>query len=104
DVQNVIKLCALQRMEHHHLIQSVHELRRELPPRRFNRCPLNLLVQSCRCLIGRLDESHTPLHEIRDLAASQVRGQENHCLRQIHFPVVAQSQRRLIQHPQQQLP
>src|SRR5215469_7225703 len=32
-----ISKIALQGMEHHYLIQSVHELRRELPSRRFFR-------------------------------------------------------------------
>src|SRR5215475_5294130 len=80
DLQHLVQFLALQWMEHHYLVQSIHELWRELPPRRFHRGPLHFLVQSRYGLVLRLDEPHTPLHQFSDLAASQVGGQEDHGL------------------------
>src|SRR6266853_4737553 len=104
NVKHFVKLRALQRMKHDHLVQTVHELRRELPSCCLHRSPLHLLMQSGCGLVLRLDESHPSVHQIGDLAASQVRGQEDHCLRQIHSPVIAQRQRCFIEHSEQQLP
>jgi ATP-dependent Clp protease ATP-binding subunit ClpB len=48
--------------KHDHLVQTVRELRRELPSCRLHRRPLDLLVQSHRGLDLRLDESHASVH------------------------------------------
>src|SRR5581483_274178 len=104
DLQYLFQLRPLQRMEHHHLVQPVHELRTELPPRRFHRRPFHLLVQPALRLVLRLDKSHPPRHQFRDLPAPQIRRHENHRLRQVHPPVISQRQRRFVQHPQKQLP
>src|SRR5258706_3580170 len=91
-------------MKYHHLIQTVHELRRELLLRRSLRRLLYLLIQLVFRLVGRLHEAHSARHQLRDLSSAQVRRQKNHRLRQVHPPVVSQRQRRFIQYPQQQLP
>src|SRR5712691_6299877 len=70
DLQHFVKLRVLQRMKHDHLVQAIHELRRELPSCCLHRSPLHLLVQSRCRLVLRLDESHTSVHQVGDLAAS----------------------------------
>ena len=69
------KLFPLQRVEHHHFVQPVHEFRRKLPSRGFHRCPFNLFVQSGNWLVGRLNEAHAAVHQFGNLAAAQVRRQ-----------------------------
>src|SRR5208283_5271082 len=44
NVRHFIKFVALQRMERHHFVQAVHKLGGKLPPCRFYRRPLHLLV------------------------------------------------------------
>jgi hypothetical protein len=66
---------------------------------------LDLFVQSrARIRRNRGRKSHAARHQLRDLAAAQVRRHEDHRLRQIHAPVVPERERRLVQNPQQQLP
>jgi len=50
----------MQRMEHHYLVQPVHEFWRKLPARCLNRGALHLLVQSSDWLVLRLDETIPP--------------------------------------------
>jgi hypothetical protein len=38
-------MLVTQRLEHHRLIDAVHELRRKLAPRRFDRRALNLVIK-----------------------------------------------------------
>ncbi len=92
-------------MEHHHFVDPVHELRREFPLGRFRRRLLDFLVQPrLRFRPHRRRKSHSARHQLGDFPAAQVRRHENHRLRQIHAPVVAQRQRGLVQNSQQQLP
>src|SRR6266404_6662081 len=101
DVEHFFQLFASQRMKNNHLVQPVHELRRELPPRRFHRGTLDLLIQASVWLVSRLDESHSAVHQFRDFPATQVRGKKNNRLRQIDSAVVAECQRRLVQDSEQ---
>src|SRR6202011_4687143 len=77
---------------------------RKFAPRRFLRRSRNLAVQRVRGLVRRLHKPHAPAHQLGDLPAPQIRGQENPHLREIPPPVVAQGQRGFVQHAQQQLP
>ena len=92
-------------MKHHRLIDPVHELRSEFALGRFRRRPLDFFVEThahLRLHFGR--KSHSAGHQLRDFAAAQIRRQENHGLRQVNAPVIAQRQRRLVENSQQQLP
>ncbi len=92
-------------MKHDRLVDAVHELRREFPLGCFRRRVLDLLVQTFlvfRALLRR--KTQPAIHQLGDFHAAQVRGHENHGLRQVHSAVVAQRQRGLIQNAQQQLP
>src|SRR5882724_4765667 len=60
DLQHFVQFLTFQGMEDHDFVQAIHELWRELPPRRFHRGPLHFLVQSGCLLVLRLDETHTP--------------------------------------------
>src|SRR6266576_460563 len=80
DIEHFIKLLALQRVEYHHLVQAVHELRRELPPRRFHRHTFHFLVETSDRRVCRLDEAHAPFHELGNFTTTQVRRQEDHGL------------------------
>src|SRR6202041_3034170 len=105
DFQNLFQLCRTQRMEHHGLVNAVHEFRREFPLGGFRSSLLYFLVEpylGLRALQRR--KSQPAGHQLGDFHAAQVRGHENHRLRQIHSPVVAQRQSSLVQNPQQQLP
>src|SRR5258706_320453 len=82
-------------MNHHDFAEAVHEFRRELSPRGFYRSAFHLLVKICHGLILWLDETHPALHQFRDFRAAQVRGHEDHGLREGHATVVAQRQGRV---------
>src|SRR6267378_1636995 len=104
DVHNLLELLLSQRMKYHHLIQAVHEFRRELPLRCFQRGSLQFRVQPVFTFVLRLHKSHPSRHQLRDFSSAQVRREKNYCLRQVHAPVVPQRQRRLVQDSQQELP
>src|ERR1700730_15260678 len=70
DLKHFIKLRALERMKHHHPVQAIHKLRRELPSRRLQCSSLHLRVPVLCRLVLRLDEPHAPVHQISDLPAS----------------------------------
>ncbi len=93
-----------QRMKYDDLVEPVHEFRRELAARRFLRGPLDLAVEDLGRFVRWLHEAHAAGHHLGYFAAAQVGRQENHRLRKVHAAVVAQRQRSLIEHAQQQLP
>src|SRR5882757_5649740 len=104
NVQHFFQLFTSQRMENDRFIQPVHEFGREFATRGFYRGSLHLLVQpGCRS-ITRLHKTHSTVHQLRDFPAAEIGSEKNYRLRQVHSPVVAQRQGRLIQDPQQQLP
>src|ERR1017187_9331004 len=104
DVQNLRQMLVAQRLEHHCLVDPVHDLRRKFPPRRFHRRPLNLVIERLIHFNRFRRKSEPTVHQVRHLRRTQVRRHNDDALRQNHAPVVAQSQRRLVQNPQQQLP
>src|SRR5215470_978974 len=91
-------------MKNYNFVQAVHEFWRELSPR----CPLGstlyLFVHSgCRLVLW-LDKTHPAFHQLGDLSAAEVRSEKNDRFRQVHLAIVAERQRSLVQHTQQQLP
>src|SRR5579864_6836002 len=103
-ISRICDRCSSQRLEHHRLVDAVHKLRRELAPRRFHRCPLNLVIERGIDLNHLGSESKPTIHQVRHLPCAQVRSHDDDALRQIHPPVISQRQRGLVQDPQQQLP
>src|ERR1700722_15058897 len=97
-------MLVAQRLEHHRLIDAVHELRRKLAPGSFDRGTLNLVIERCVDFYGLRRESKSAIDQVRRLVSAQVRSQNNDALGKIDAAVVAQSQRRLVQDSQQQLP
>ena len=87
-------------MKHHHLIQAVHEFRGEFAPRSFNSRALYLFIQAGCRLVFRLNKTHAAFHQFGDFASTQVRGEKNDRFGQVHFAIVAERQRRLVQHAQ----
>ena len=85
-------------------VDAVHELRRELAPRRFDRGAIDLVVECSVHLSGFRRETQAAVHQVAHLAGAQVRGHDDDALRQIHAAVVAQRQRGLVQNAEQQLP
>src|SRR5215469_17716277 len=91
-------------MKNHHFVQPVHELRGKLATGCLDRGALHFLIQTRRGLVHRLNEAHPALHQLGDLTATEVRGQENDRLRQVDTAVVTERQGRLVQDAQKQLP
>src|SRR5438270_13351697 len=96
----------LQGTEDDHLVYAVHELRRELAPRRLDRRAVNLLVdlrvvRALPALRGR--EADAARNQLRHLARAEVRGHHDHRLREVHAAVVAQSERGLVEYAQEEL-
>src|SRR5271168_2277826 len=89
--QNLFELGRTQRMEHHRLVNAVHEFRREFPLGGFRRSLFDFLVEASlgfRALQRR--ESQSAGHQLGNFHAAQIRRHENHRLRQVNSPVVAQ--------------
>ena len=93
-----------QCLKDHRLVDAVHELGRKLPPGRFHRSALNLIVEVVVDFHRLRCKAKTAVHQIRHLAGAQVRGQDDDALRQINPAIVAERERSLVQNPQQQLP
>src|SRR6266581_9805899 len=91
DIQHFLELFTPQRMENNHFVEPVHKFGREFPPCRFHGCALHLFVQASDRLVLRLNKAHATFHELCNLTASQIGSEEDHSLREIHLPVVAQS-------------
>src|SRR6267154_1626736 len=104
DFEYPLKLFAPQRMKHHHFVKAVHEFRRKLAASGFHGSTFDLFIAAGSRLLGCPNKAHATLHEFRNFATAKVRRQENDGLGEIHAPVVAQGERGLIQHPQEQLP
>ena len=104
DLQDLLQMRLFQRPEDHDLVNAVHELRRELPPRSLDRRATHLLIQPIVFARLRRAEPKTAGDHVVHLRGAQVRGHHDQALRKIHAPVVAQGQRRLIENAQQQLP
>src|SRR5579859_954213 len=105
DVENQFELLFAQRMKDHYLVEPVHELGRKFPLRRFRRSALDFLFEPRR-RICRVHGSEPEFagHQLGYLRAAQVGREKNHRLRQVDAPVVAQSQRGLVENAQKQLP
>ncbi len=91
-------------MKHHHFVEAIHEFRRKLAARRFHGSTFDLFIEASGRLLGWPNKAHTTLHQFGNFASTEVRRQENHSLGEVHAPVVAQRERSLIQHSQEQLP
>src|SRR5450432_2893260 len=91
-------------MKDHQFVEPVHELRREFASSGFHGGTLHAACQIVIGLFGRPYETDAALHQLGDLAAAQVGGEENHSLRQIDAAVVSQCEGGFVQHSQQQLP
>ncbi len=89
-MQHFGELLAIQGMKHHDFVEAVHEFWRELPPRRFYRSAFHLLVKVRYWFVLGLDETHPAVHQLGDFSTAQIRGHEDHRLREVHTTVIAQ--------------
>jgi len=62
-----------QRLEHHHLVDAIHELRRKLAPRRFHRSAVDLFVEAIVEHVGLLQKAEAAVHQVGHLAGAEVR-------------------------------
>src|SRR5665213_340801 len=102
DIEDATKFGLAQRFEHHDLVDPVHELRSELAASRFNSglCYLLVLFRiKLRCMalqmVERL-EAQLGSRKRGHFVRTQVAGHENHRVREINFPIVAERQYALI--------
>ena len=104
DFQNLLQMLRTQRLEHHHLVDAVHELRSKLAPRRVHCRAIDFIVEGVIHLHRSRRKSQSAIDQPIHLRRTQVRGHDNDAARKINAPVVAQSQSRFVQNSQQQLP
>ena len=104
DLEDLLQVLRTQGLEHHDLVNAVHELRRELPARRFYRGAINLFVEGCIHLFWFLRKAQTTVGEGAHLPCPQVRGHDDDALREINASVITQRERCLVQNSEQQLP
>ncbi len=100
----LLEVFAAEHAEHNDLIDAVHELGRKLAACRFHRRTIDFLIELGIHLRGGLRKSQGAVDHLVHLGSAQVRGHHDDALRQIDAAIVAQSQRRLVENAQQQLP
>src|SRR6516165_10476148 len=91
-------------MENNQFIQPVHELGRELSPRRFDRRTLHFFINIVLRLVRRLNKAVTARKQIADIRSTEIGGHKDDGLGEVHAAVVAERKSGLIEHAQQQLP
>ena len=94
----------MQGVENDDLVETVHELRRELAASGFDRGALHFFVEIGGGRFAGLDEAVAATHELGDFSATKIGREEDNGLREIHAAIVAEGQRSLVQHAEQQLP
>ena len=104
DVENLLELLAMQGMENDDLVEAVHKFGRELAASGFDSRALNFFVKLVGWFVAGLDEAVAAAHEFGDFSAAEVGGKEDDCLGKIHAAIVAEGQRGLVQHAEEQLP
>src|SRR5882757_4386299 len=104
DFEDFLELLAPQRMKHHHFVEAIHEFRRKLAAGCLHGSALNLFIEAGSRLLSWPNKPHATLHQFGNFASTEVRRQENDSLGEVYAPVVAQCERGLIQHSQEQLP
>src|SRR5260370_4710816 len=106
DLQALLQVRRLERLEDYDLVDGVHELRRELAPRSLLRGARDLVVETginMLELFG-LPEPQSAVEDVIHLARAQVGGKNDQTLREVGVSIVAQGQRGLVQNAQQELP
>src|SRR2546422_10638734 len=91
DIQDFLQIFALQRAEDNYLVHAVHELGRELAPRRVHCRPVDLLVEFLIVVRRGGGITETASHELAYFLRTQVGGQKNQTVREIYAAVVTQS-------------
>ena len=104
DVEDLLELGAVERMENHNLVQAIHEFGGEFAARSFDGGAFDLFVEIGFGLVVGFDEAIAAGHEIGDFHAAEVGGHENDGLRKIYAAIVAEGQRGFIQHAEEKLP
>ena len=104
DIQDLFQVFALQRAEHNHLINAVHELGGKLAARRFHRRAIDLLIHLFIIIRGSRGVTQTTRHQLRHLVRSQIGCKKHQAVGKIHPPIVTQRKRAFVQDAQQQLP
>src|SRR6185295_18041665 len=95
------------RAEHNNLIDTAHELGRELTSRGFHGRPIDFLVdfrvlRILYAFAGR--ETDAAGNQFGHFTGAEVRSHDYHALRKVHAAIVTERQRRLVQDAEQQLP
>ena len=90
DIEHLLELRALERMEDHNLVQAIHEFRGEFAASGFDGGAFNLFVEIGFGLIVGFDEAVAASHEFGDFHAAEVGGHENNSLGKIDAAIVAE--------------
>ena len=72
DLKNLRQMFVAQRLEHHRLVDAVHELGRELAPRCLDRGALNFVVEVVVDFHHSGRKAQATVHQIGHLAGAQV--------------------------------
>jgi len=91
-------------MENDDLVEAVHEFGGELAASSFYRGALDFFIKLVGWFVAGLDKTVASTHKLGDFAAPEVGGEEDDGLGEVHAAVVAEGQRRLVQHAEEQLP
>src|SRR5208337_599054 len=104
DIEYLLQVLRMQRMEDHDLIDTVDELRRKSPACRLYRGAVDFVVKPGIRLRRLLGETHGTIDKVVHLIRPKVRSHHNYALREVDTAIVAERERRLVKNSEQQLP
>ena len=97
-------MLGAQGLEHDGLVDTVHELGRELAASGFDGGAVDLVVQGGVDLHALWGEAEAAVDQVAHLGGPQVRGHDDDALREVDAAVVAEGQSGFVQNAEQQLP
>ena len=104
DIEHLLELRAMERMEDHNLVQAIHEFRGKFAARGFDGGAFDLFVEIGFGLVIGFDEAVAAGHEISDFHPAEVGGHENDGLGKIDAAIVAEGERGFVQDAEEKLP
>ena len=91
-------------LEDDHVVNSIHEFRRELSPRRFLRRVAQSFIELCVNIEKPMSKSKPSAGNIIHFRRAQVGGHENQAPGKVNAPVISKRERRFVKNAQQKLP
>src|SRR5262245_43952307 len=93
EFENLFEVIFLEAPKNHHLVDTVHKLRGELPLGRLRRSAIDLLIDIVlqHSFASSRSEPYRSGDQLAHLLRAKIRREEDHASREINLAVIAQS-------------